>query len=177
VSGSKHVDLEEKMMIFLNIVSHNSSNRYMKWVWQHSTQTISKIFHEVLVAMLKFSQEMIVPPRWDAPVGEIRNHRRLREGPFKGVVGALDDTLIHAQIPPDKATPFRGRGGKDCWQNVLAICDFDMKFIYVVAGWEGTAHDMRVLTTSVRNPTFKFPIPPPGTFHSKGLNLHFYIYL
>ncbi|PIA38022.1 hypothetical protein AQUCO_02900100v1 [Aquilegia coerulea] len=177
LSSSKHIDLEEKMMIFLNIISHSHSNRYIKWVWQHSAQTISKIFHEVLVGMLKFSQEMIVPPVWDAPVGVIRNHRRLREGPFKGAVGALDGTLINAQIPPDQATPFRGRGGKECWQNVMAICDFDMKFIYVVAGWEGTAHDMRVLTTSVRNPAFRFPIPPPGIIHTRNLYLHIVIYL
>jgi hypothetical protein len=29
-------------------------------------------------------------------------------------------------------------------QNVLAICDVDMRFIFVVAGWPGLVHDMRV---------------------------------
>ncbi|KAL0290984.1 UNVERIFIED_CONTAM: hypothetical protein Scaly_2652600, partial [Sesamum calycinum] len=31
-------------------------------------------------------------------------------------------------------------------QNVLAICDFDMNFTYVYAGWEGSAADARVWT-------------------------------
>ena len=32
-----------------------------------------------------------------------------------------------------------------CTQNVLATVDFDQKFTYVLAGWEGTAHDALVL--------------------------------
>ena len=39
---------------------------------------------------------------------------------------------------------FRGRY-KHCTQNVLAAVDFDQKFTYVLAGWEGTAHDALVL--------------------------------
>ena len=30
-------------------------------------------------------------------------------------------------------------------QNVLTACDFDMWFLYILAGWEGSAHDERVL--------------------------------
>ena len=30
-------------------------------------------------------------------------------------------------------------------QNVLAAISFDLKFIYVLAGWEGSAHDSHVL--------------------------------
>jgi hypothetical protein len=32
-----------------------------------------------------------------------------------------------------------------CTQNVLAAVDFDQKFTYVLAGWEGTSHDALVL--------------------------------
>jgi len=39
---------------------------------------------------------------------------------------------------------FRGRY-KHCTQNVLAAVDFDQKFTYVLAGWEGTSHDALVL--------------------------------
>lgn len=44
----------------------------------------------------------------------------------------------------------------------MALCDFDMIFRYVVVGWEGTAHDSRVLTETIRNSRNNFPIPPPG---------------
>jgi hypothetical protein len=47
-------------------------------------------------------------------------------------------------------------------QNVLAMCDFDMRFIYVVAGWPGSAHDSRILNHALANfPSF--PVPPKGT--------------
>ncbi|KAL5728986.1 hypothetical protein ACHQM5_002002 [Ranunculus cassubicifolius] len=84
----------------------------LKWRFQHSGSTISRYFHEALWAMLKFSKEMIVPD-WNAPVGQIKHYRRLREGPFKGAVGALDGTLVSAYVPPDEATPYRAKGGEN----------------------------------------------------------------
>jgi hypothetical protein len=30
-------------------------------------------------------------------------------------------------------------------QNVLAACNFDLEFMYVLSGWEGSAHDSKVL--------------------------------
>lgn len=40
----------------------------------------------------------------------------------------------------------RYRGRKD-WptQNVLAACTLDLKFTYILAGWEGSAADSRIL--------------------------------
>ncbi|KAK1650893.1 hypothetical protein QYE76_068698 [Lolium multiflorum] len=37
-------------------------------------------------------------------------------------------------------------------QNVLAAVDFDMRFAYVLAGWEGSAHDANILTDSLSRP-------------------------
>ena len=39
---------------------------------------------------------------------------------------------------------FRGRKSH-ATQNVMAAVDFDLSFTYVLAGWEGTAHDALVL--------------------------------
>ncbi|PKI53498.1 hypothetical protein CRG98_026104 [Punica granatum] len=33
--------------------------------------------------------------------------------------------------------------------NVFAACDFDLKFTYVLPGWEGTASDSRILKDAV----------------------------
>jgi hypothetical protein len=30
--------------------------------------------------------------------------------------------------------------------NVLAVCNFEMQFVYILPGWEGSAHDGRVLS-------------------------------
>lgn len=36
--------------------------------------------------------------------------------------------------------------------NVLGVCSQDMKFIYVLPGWEGSAADSRVLRDAVSRP-------------------------
>jgi hypothetical protein len=46
-------------------------------------------------------------------------------------------------------------------QNVLAICDFEMRFIFTLAGWPGSAHDSRILTHALANFS-SFPVPPKG---------------
>ena len=37
--------------------------------------------------------------------------------------------------------------------NVLAAVDFDLRFTYVLAGWEGSAHDVIVLRDALDRPT------------------------
>ena len=44
--------------------------------------------------------------------------------------------------------PFRGRKGS-CTQNVMAVVDFDLKFTYVLARWEGSAHDALVVADAI----------------------------
>ena len=63
-------------------------------------------------------------------------------------------------MPVDDAVNHRCRHGFTS-QNVLAVCDFDMRFTFVVAGWPGCAHDTRVLNHALAHfPSF--PIPPKG---------------
>ena len=45
---------------------------------------------------------------------------------------------------------------------MLGVCLFDMKFTYILAGWEGLAHDARVLSSVVGVREKNFPTPPPG---------------
>ena len=66
-------------------------------------------------------------------------------------VGTIDDTHVRASVPPEMQGRFRGR--KDgTTQNVLAAISFDLKFTYVLAGWEGSAHDSRVLNDAFARP-------------------------
>jgi hypothetical protein len=46
---------------------------------------------------------------------------------------------------------FRGRKSFTS-QNVLAAVDFDLRFVYVLAGWEGSAHDSFVLQDALSRP-------------------------
>lgn len=40
---------------------------------------------------------------------------------------------------------------------VLATCDFNLEFTYVLAGWEGSAHDYRVLEDAIVNGGLRIP--------------------
>lgn len=73
----------------------------------------------------------------------------------------MDGTHVPCIVGADLQTAFRNRKGFTS-QNVLAIVDFDMKFTYVVAGWEGSVHDARVLRDAQCDQAFRFPHPPPG---------------
>ena len=59
---SKHLNVEEKMIMFLMTISHNLRNRLINNRFQHSSQIIHKYFHEVLVAMVNFLKEMVTSP-------------------------------------------------------------------------------------------------------------------
>ena len=60
-------------------------------------------------------------------------------------------------MPPEIQGRFRGH--KDgTTQNVLAAISLDLKFTYVLAGWEGSAHDSHVLNDAfVRLGRFSIP--------------------
>ena len=64
-------------------------------------------------------------------------------------MGAIDATHVHARVLAKIAAAFRGRKHYTS-QNVLAIVDFDLKFTYVLAGWEGSAHDALVLADVIK---------------------------
>lgn len=48
-------------------------------------------------------------------------------------------------VPIELQPRYRNRKGT-LSQNILAVCNFDMQFVYILAGWEGSAHDARVLS-------------------------------
>ncbi|XP_039140531.1 uncharacterized protein LOC120277754 [Dioscorea cayenensis subsp. rotundata] len=70
---------------------------------------------------------------------------------FKDCIGALDGTHIHASVPTYEVAAFRGRKPYPT-QNVLTVVDFDLRFTYILAGWEGSAHDSLVLRDALERP-------------------------
>lgn len=63
-------------------------------------------------------------------------------------------TSLYTRIEGEQA-PWRNRKGF-LSQNVLAVCDFERNFTYILAGWEGSAHDGRVFA-SARSRDFEHP--------------------
>lgn len=48
---------------------------------------------------------------------------------------------------------------------MMAICDFDMRFTFIVVGWPGSAHDTRILNHTLDKYAHKFPVPPHGKYY------------
>jgi len=63
-------------------------------------------------------------------------------------VGAIIGSHVLARVPEKHRAAFTGRKHTTT-QNVLAAVDFDLRFMYVWAGWEGSAHDARILADAL----------------------------
>ncbi|KAH7839912.1 hypothetical protein Vadar_010296 [Vaccinium darrowii] len=108
----------------------------------------------------RLGKVIIQPPSLDEVPSEITHNPKYWPF-FKDRIGAIDGTHIDAKVPAREQIPYRGRH-KTTSQNVMAACSFDMRFTYVLSGWEGTANDSRVLLECANNPTMQFPMPPQG---------------
>ena len=76
--------------------------------------------------------------------------------PFlRDCIGTIDGSHYSCQPPSRCAEVFRNRKGM-LSTNVLVAVDFDGRFIYMLAGWEGSAHDWKVYMDAVQK---KFVIP------------------
>ncbi|KAK8938373.1 hypothetical protein KSP39_PZI010984 [Platanthera zijinensis] len=133
--------------------------------FQHSTETISRFFAIGLDALTLLAAEMIKPldPQFMNIPAKILNDDRYMPY-FKDCIGAIDGTHVDACVPVDDQVRYIGRHGTPT-QNIMAICDFDMCFTYVVPGWEGSAHDSRIFQRAVNDPSCEFPHPPPGKYY------------
>lgn len=68
-------------------------------------------------------------------------------------------------VRASEAPSYRNRKGCIS-QNVHAACNFDLEFIYVLSGWEGTAHNSKVLNDAQTPSTSKLHVP-------EGIYMHF----
>ena len=71
-------------------------------------------------------------------------------------VKAMDGTYVSVQ-PPKQATQAYKSRKATVTTNVLCVCNMDMQFIFVYAGWEGSANDSRVLEESIGDLKHGFP--------------------
>lgn len=161
LKGTSKMSSVEAVAMFLWIIGAPQSVRQADNRFERSTETVSRKFDEVLECMYRLSADIIKPKD-----PEFRTvHPKLRVAHFSphfdNCIGALDGTHVPVVVPAPKLLQYVGRHGYAS-QNVLAICDFDMRFTFAVAGWPGSAHDMRVFNDAIRKYGDKFPHPPPG---------------
>ena len=101
--------------------------------------------------------EFLKQPNGTITSPEIQNDNRFFPY-FEHCLGAMDGPHIRVKVTSAKALKFRCRKGFPS-QNVLAACTFDLKFTYVLAGWEGSASDSRIVKNALYSREDKLKIP------------------
>jgi hypothetical protein len=154
------VEAEEKVAIFIYICRFGVSVSVVEELFGRSRSTISRAFHAVLDVLQSLHDEVVLMPNAFDPVPpEIAGRGDVAKY-FKDCIGAIDGTHIPASLPTGAQTAWRNRKGY-LSQNVFAACSFDLRFQFVHAGWEGSAHDALVLRHALSTGRFK---PPPGRY-------------
>jgi hypothetical protein len=127
-----------------------------------SLGTVHNMFHKVLASLLKLAADIIKPrdPQFTTLHGRLRNPRFYPY--FNDCIGAIDGTHIPVQVSKDLLVQHMCRHHITT-QNVMACCDFDMIFTFLLVGWPGSMHDMRVFHNAMSTYSHVFPHPPPGT--------------
>ncbi|KAF6143700.1 hypothetical protein GIB67_021710 [Kingdonia uniflora] len=133
--ASKHLDVEEQVAIFLLIVGHDTRFRHAQASTMRSLETISKYFHVVLKYVLRLGKDLIKHATPDLSLANRNNYHAWANTNFKDCVGAVDGTFIPATVPLED-------------QPSLDIC-----------GWEGSAHDNRILRAAVNDGMYPFTVP------------------
>ncbi|XP_039118658.1 uncharacterized protein LOC120254661 [Dioscorea cayenensis subsp. rotundata] len=160
---TRNVTAEEAVLIFLYTIGQGVTCRNVEERFQHSGETVHRQFHRVLKAVHKLGNDIIRPV--DRNFRDVEEHiwGDDRYWPyFKDCIGAIDGTHVAIHVLADKQIPFMNKKGYTS-TNILAVFDFNMCFTYALIGWEGSAHDTRILLDVLRNPSMKFPQPPEGS--------------
>jgi DDE superfamily endonuclease len=95
-----------------------------------------------------YSAYVRLPQTHTSTPSEIRNNSKLYPF-FKHCDGAIDGSHIDAWVSEEDAARFRNRKGR-LTQNILAACTFDLRFSYILSGWEGSASDSQVFDNARR---------------------------
>ncbi|KAI4299955.1 hypothetical protein L6164_033376 [Bauhinia variegata] len=137
------VSIEEQVAMFLHILAHNSMNRVIKFLFKRLGETVSWYFNLALNSVLRLQETLL---RALDPIPEDCLDERWKW--FKSCLGALDGTHIEVNVLTIVKPRYRNRK-VDISTNVLGVCSKDMKFIYVLPGWEGSTSDSRVLRDAI----------------------------
>jgi hypothetical protein len=108
-----------------------------------------RVFHEVLRALLILAKRNIRLPESDCVPARIAMDPKMMPY-FKDVVGAIDGSYFKLRVKASEQTAWRDRK-QGLSTNVLIACDFDMRFRYILPGWEGSANDGKVFSHALEN--------------------------
>ncbi|KAG8374566.1 hypothetical protein BUALT_Bualt10G0008800 [Buddleja alternifolia] len=142
---SRHVNVPEKVCMFLSTLAHHKKNCIVKHDFIRSGHTISKYFHAVLVALLKLYPLILVNP------------------------DPVEADSMDSRWKWFKAR-YRNRKG-EVSINLIGVVDSFCKFVYILPGWDGSTADARVLRDAINRP-HGFKVPSGFLTPYRGVRYH-----
>jgi hypothetical protein len=149
------VTAKEQLAIFIYWMVHGSSQRELQEWFQRSGDTISRYMNQGLVIFTNtFYEKYVHDPANETP-DHIRNNPKWYPF-FKYCRGAVNGVHVLAYALEQHILRYRNRHGT-ITQNCIATCDFEMLFLHLMTGYEGTAADGQLFTLARQN---GFSLPP-----------------
>ncbi|KAG6493116.1 hypothetical protein ZIOFF_048093 [Zingiber officinale] len=123
LKDTRNASVDEIVAFFIYVLAYHKKNRTISLLFHRSQETVSRHFNLCLHAILKLYHILL---KTLEPISE--NYEDDRWKPFKGYLGALDDTFIPMTPPKEEKQRYHTRKG-------------------------GSAHDDRVLHDAISRPT------------------------
>ncbi|XP_042942645.1 uncharacterized protein LOC122276807 [Carya illinoinensis] len=144
--STQEVTVEEALEMFCYIVGHGVVQRNSANLFQHLVETVNR---HVYVALCCLARHVIKPIQTTGMMPYIEGNPKYYPW-FEKCHGAMDEVMINAAMPSSVTNAYLNRYQRLA-QNVLCVCDFNMKFAFVYSEWEGTAHYARFLIDALRH--------------------------
>ena len=154
MKDKRETTVEENVFMFIQHGLCGISNRGTQELQQRSASTISAALHEVANGILSIGTYFIPgpPSHRRKPHDFIANNDKFAHY-FGDFDGAVDGTHIPASISPSEQGVWRDYKN-DITQNCLVYFGYNLEVYFLLAGFEGSAHDARLLNTALKSGTF-----------------------
>lgn len=157
------ITLQHKLSLVLRYLATGEDHRSLAFQFRISPGQISKIVREVLIAIVKNMQQIVMPAPTENDFKAIAS-RYFSRWNFPNCVGSVDGKHVRIQKPQRSGSSFYNY--KNFFSIVLmALVDADYKFVAIDVGAFGREGDSSVFKKSNFGRAIaegKFNIPPPA---------------
>lgn len=146
--NTRGVSVEEQIGMFVYMLSRNANFEKLSERFERSRETVHRhikaCFDTILSLKTEFVKYRSAEPHW-----KISSDSHYWPY-FENCIGVIDGIHVPMTISDREAAPYRNTE-ESLTQNVMLACDFDLNFVHVSCGQEGSASDAAVLYSAIES--------------------------